>query len=78
MRKAQRALAATSGEVGVDHGVLDVAVPEPVLDEAQIAASLQQVGGDGVTEAVEVALGRRLCSGTVAGPRSASGFHMIE
>jgi hypothetical protein len=43
--------------------LLDIAVPEPVLDEAQIGARLEQMGGDGVLEAVEVPLGRRQLGG---------------
>src|SRR5512134_2629693 len=58
-RAARRSLAAAGGEEGVGHGVLDVAVTEPVLDEAQVGAGLEQVGGDGVLQAVEVPLGRR-------------------
>src|SRR5208337_1956178 len=55
--------AAAGGQEGVDYGVLDIAVAEPVLHEAQIGSGLQQVGGDGVLEAVEVTLAGRHVSG---------------
>lgn len=55
---ARRFLAAAGSQKGIDDGVLNVAVPQPVLHEAQIGAGFEQVGGDGVLEAVEVALRR--------------------
>ena len=55
---ARRPLAAAGSQEGIDDGILNVAVPEPILHEAQIGAGFEQVGGDGVLEAVEVALRR--------------------
>src|SRR3712207_6085200 len=43
---ARRAVPAARREEGVDDGVLDVAVAEPVLDEAEVGAGLEQVRGD--------------------------------
>ncbi len=39
-------------DMGVDHGGLDVLVPEELLDRAYIIAVLQQVCGEGVTKGV--------------------------
>lgn len=41
-------------EVGIDDRVLNVAVAEPVLHEADVDAGVEQVGGDGMLEDVEV------------------------
>jgi len=38
--------------VGVDHGGFDVFVAEQFLDGADVAAALQEVGGEGMTESV--------------------------
>src|SRR5215213_5042973 len=56
---ACRAVPGARREEGVAHGVLDVAVPEPVLDETEVGAGLEQVGGDAMLEAMEVPLGWR-------------------
>jgi hypothetical protein len=45
-----------AGELGVDHGVLDRGVTYPVLHEAEIRASVEEMGGDRVFEHVEMAL----------------------
>lgn len=57
------AFASARGQGRIDHRVLDVGVPEPVLDETQVRTCLQQVGGNGVLEAVKVPLGKRQAGG---------------
>jgi hypothetical protein len=41
-------------QLGIDHGVLKRSVPDPILYKAEIGAGVEQVGGDGVLESVEV------------------------
>lgn len=38
--------------MGVDHGGFDVFVPEAFLEGADVAAVLEEVGGEGVAESV--------------------------
>ncbi len=57
------ALTAAGGQEGIDDGILDVAVPEPILHKAQIGAGFEQMGGDRVLETMEVALRRREIGG---------------
>ena len=46
-------------QAGVDRGVLNVSVSEPILDKAEVGAGVEQMGGDGVLEDVEVLFVRR-------------------
>src|SRR5581483_7180982 len=51
------------GESCIDGCVLDVGVSEPVLHERNISASIEQVSGDTVSQAVKfLLLNRKLCS----------------
>ena len=43
-------------EAGVDHGVLDVFVPQPIPAKGRVLASIQYVRGDGVLEGVKFPL----------------------
>jgi hypothetical protein len=56
---ACRPLTAPGGQECIDDRILNIAVTEPILHEAQIGTGLQQVGGDGVLEAMEVPFGGR-------------------
>jgi hypothetical protein len=47
------------GQLGVLGGVLDILMPHPVLHEFQLPPRVQEVRGDRVLEAVELALLRR-------------------
>jgi hypothetical protein len=48
---------AVRGDVGVDLGGGDVGVAEQGLDDAEVCAALQQVGGEGVAQHVGADLG---------------------
>lgn len=52
--------------VCINHGRLHVAVPEQVLDGADVGSAFQQVGGEGVTKRVHA---DPLCQTDVAGSR---------
>jgi hypothetical protein len=43
-------------EAGIDHGVLDVLVPQPIPAKGYILAGVQDVGGDGVLQGMELPL----------------------
>jgi hypothetical protein len=47
------------GQLGILGGVLHVLMAHPVLHEAELAAGVEEVGGDGVLKAVELPLLRR-------------------
>src|SRR3712207_1520865 len=55
---ARRAVPAARREEGVGHGDLDVAVAEPVLDDAEVGTGLELVRGYAVLQAEQVLLGR--------------------
>jgi hypothetical protein len=52
VRWAPDSSAASVEDVGVDHGRLEVAVAEELLDRADVVAGFQQVGGEGVPQGV--------------------------
>jgi hypothetical protein len=49
-------ISCTGAETGVDHGVLDVLVPQPIPAKGHILAGIQDVGGDRVLEGMELSL----------------------
>jgi len=59
------------GQLGVDHGSLGVGVAQDLLDDAEIDALFQQVGGVGMTQGmdrgplVDPGLGERLLEGNL-------------
>jgi hypothetical protein len=46
---ARNALATLLQDVGVDHGGGHIVVPEQLLNGTEVGATLQQVGGEGMT-----------------------------
>jgi hypothetical protein len=52
-------VAGAGREPGVDHGVLDVLVAQPVPAKGGVFTGIQDMGGDGVLQGVELALVRR-------------------
>ena len=48
-------VASGSGELRVDHRILDVAVPQPVADKGDVGTGVEQVSRDRVAEAMKLA-----------------------
>lgn len=55
-------VAGGGGEAGIDRGVLDVGMAQPVFDKGKVGAGVQEVGGDRVFKGMEfVLLGWEAC-----------------
>src|SRR5262245_43598508 len=52
VQRARHPLSALLEDVGIDHGGLEIVVPQQLLNGSYVGSALQQMGGKGVAESV--------------------------